>query len=275
MGHPFEALMLPAPDGGQRFALHHPPAVGQARGAVLYLHPFAEEMNKVRRMAALQSRALAQAGFAVLQIDLLGCGDSSGELADARWSDWVDDALAGARWLCARHPDAPLWFWGARAGGLLAAAAAAQTSPTPGLLLWQPTPNGQTHLQQFLRIKSASQMLSGGTADAAASPKQLLAAGGMVEVAGYPLTAALAQGLAAARLLAPPAPGRIVWLEVSSREGASLSPAAEQWCAAAQAAGHRVDVQVLPGPAFWQTSEIEEAPALVQASVRALQAMSR
>ncbi len=39
---------------------------------VVHVHAFAEEMNKSRRMAAMQSRALAAAGFAVLQIDLLG-----------------------------------------------------------------------------------------------------------------------------------------------------------------------------------------------------------
>ena len=58
---------------GRRFALHHRPA-GPPRGLVVYVHPFAEEMNKSRRMAALQSRALAEAGFAVLQLDLMEIG---------------------------------------------------------------------------------------------------------------------------------------------------------------------------------------------------------
>ena len=50
----------------------------------MYAHPFCEEMNKARRMAALQSRRLAALGYSVLQIDLFGCGDSSGDFADAR-----------------------------------------------------------------------------------------------------------------------------------------------------------------------------------------------
>ena len=52
-----EPFFLPTTDG-QRLCIHHSPA-GPARGAVLYLHPWAEEMNKARRVAALQSRALA------------------------------------------------------------------------------------------------------------------------------------------------------------------------------------------------------------------------
>ncbi len=53
-------------------------------------------MNKSRRMAALQARAFAAMGFGVLQIDLFGCGDSSGDFSDARWDIWKQD-LAIAR----------------------------------------------------------------------------------------------------------------------------------------------------------------------------------
>ena len=48
---------------------------------------------------ASQARALAQAGYGVLQVDLLGCGDSTGDFADATWAAWLDDAQAAHRWL--------------------------------------------------------------------------------------------------------------------------------------------------------------------------------
>ena len=54
-----EVFFLPAA-GGQRFCIFHPPRGSVARGAVLYVHPFAEEMNKSRRMAALFSRTLSE-----------------------------------------------------------------------------------------------------------------------------------------------------------------------------------------------------------------------
>lgn len=270
----FEALFLPGADGGQRFALYHPPARAEALGAVLYLHPFAEEMNKVRRMAALQSRALAEAGYAVLQIDLLGCGDSSGELANARWQDWIDDALAGARWLGDRHSGTPLWLWGARAGSLLATAAAAALVPAPGLLLWAPTLNGQAQLQQFLRIKVAGEMMDGDVKGGLTSLKQTLDTGGLVEVAGYRLPGALASGMSGARLTPPARASSIAWLELSNREDATLSPASTQWLDQCRAAGHSVQARVVAGPAFWQTTEIEEAPALLQATADILAAMA-
>ncbi len=108
-GAPAEPFFLEA-DGGRRFCLYHPPA-GPARSALLYVHPFAEEMNRARRMAALQARAFAATGHAVLQIDLAGCGDSSGDFGDARWERWQADLALAAAWLRERT-DAPLRLWG-------------------------------------------------------------------------------------------------------------------------------------------------------------------
>jgi uncharacterized protein len=289
--------------GGQRFVMHHPP-LGQCQGSVLFLHAFAEEMNKSRRMVAMTARALAAAGFAVLQIDLLGCGDSSGDLQDASWAAWLDDSCQGASWLHQRYPG-PLWLWGERAGCLLAAAAlprvvaarAEATSPAGAesaathLLFWQPQTQGKLVLQQFLRLKMASQMQQGQqeTEAAATEPGSTpraagkapgkgitealqadLAQGRFVDVAGYRVGPALAQGLAAATLAQPvPAVGasRLAWLELSSRVPAALLPASVPALAKWQAAGYDVTSAVVTGPPFWQTVEIEDAPALVQATV--------
>jgi len=254
---------------GRRFCLFHP-ARGKARAAVLYLHPFAEEMNKARRMAALQSRALAAAGCDVLQIDLLGCGDSSGDFADATWAAWREDALVACRHLRARS-QAPLWLWGLRAGCLLAAEVAAELAEEVDFLFWQPVLSGRQHWQQFMRLKMASEMAAGQAKAVGEQLRRQLVAGQAVEIAGYTVAPALAAGLEAAELT-PPAGrgGRVVWLEISSRDAASLTPAAiqriEQW----RAAGFTVEASVARGPAFWQTSEIEEAPELLAATLAAL-----
>ena len=74
---------------GTLFAIYYPPAAGvPRRDGVLYVPPFAEEMNKSRRLVALQARRLAAAGFGVLVPDLYGTGDSAGDFAEARWSIW-------------------------------------------------------------------------------------------------------------------------------------------------------------------------------------------
>jgi exosortase A-associated hydrolase 2 len=283
MTAPFEPRFLTVDDTplGQRLVIHHPPAGGTPKALVVYVHPFAEEMNKARRMAAMQARALAADGLAVLQIDLLGCGDSAGDFGDATWARWVDDVVAAARWLLQQRPPTaagaapPLWIWGLRAGTLLAAAAAerlAETGTPSHLLFWHPTPAGKLLLQQFLRLKAAGELLAGQAKAAMDQLRTELTAGRAVEVAGYLLHPALCLGLEQATLQPPAAlpPGQLVWLEVSPVEQPTLAPAGAGALAAWRAAGWAVQAQALRGPAFWQTTEIEDAPALIDATRAAL-----
>jgi hypothetical protein len=97
-----------------------------------------------------------------------------------------------------------------------------------------------------------------------------LAAGELPEIAGYKLSAALASGLEAASLQTPRRPSQAVWLEVSTLENASPSPvlatAAQRW----QTANSPVKLMQVQGPAFWQTSEIEDAPNLLEATLNAI-----
>jgi exosortase A-associated hydrolase 2 len=246
---------------------------------VLYIHPFAEEMNKARRMAALQSRALAQAGLAVLQIDLHGCGDSSGDFCDATWQSWVDDVLLGCQWLRARHGsdgnqgNVPLWLWGLRAGCLLAADAARQLHEPCNFLFWQPPTAGKLLLQQFLRLKVAGDLIGGQAKGVMQVLRQQLANGSSVEIAGYLMAPGLAAGLEQATL-APPSPStqaqRVEWLELTTREDASLSPVSLQAMGQWRQVGFQASDHIVQGPAFWQTTEIEDAPALIAATTVAV-----
>jgi len=289
-----EAFFLPLAHG-QRFCLFHPARVSPgaaSRGQVVYVHPFTEEMNKSRRMAALQSRALAQAGFDVLQMDLLGCGDSSGDFGDATWEAWVQDVLAACHWLRERHAlqatppgvRPPLWLWGLRAGCLVATQAAQVLQEPVSFLFWAPTPSGKPLLQQFLRLKAAADIASGNAKAVMEGLRSDLARGQAVEIAGYLLAPALAHGLEQATLV-PPAtiaagsiPGtqpilghRVEWFEISTRADATLTPVAakaiDQW----QQAGYQVRSHIVQGPSFWQTTEIEDAPALIATTTVALQ----
>ena len=264
-----EAFFLTVADG-QRLCLYYAPTAIAAKGAILYLHPFAEEMNKARRMGALQARMLADHGYAVLQIDLHGCGDSSGDFGDATWPSWLQDAAEAHHWLRQRCP-APRWLWGLRAGCLLAAQAATRIDEPANFLFWQPTTSGKQFLQQFLRLKVASELVVGDTKGVMESLRRQLADRHSVEIAGYRLTSELAHSLAQTELLPPPNPGRLVWLEVSARPDAALMPASVKHLANWQDAGYSICTQVVTGPAFWQTTEIEDAPALLSTTLAALE----
>jgi exosortase A-associated hydrolase 2 len=307
-----EAFFLPIDEGrnGKRFCLFHSAQGDVDRGSILYIHPFTEEMNKSRRMAALNSRALAHAGYDVLQIDLLGCGDSSGDFGDATWQEWVGDVLRGCDWIRNRNkPPAtapgdtpPLWLWGLRAGCLLAVDAAKQLNEPCNFLFWQPASSGKQLLQQFLRLKVAGDMLGGQAKGVMDGMHQQLASGASAEIAGYMLSAGLASGMEQAALLPPAIPTgpekadrrplpvstspeptahelppggagqtpRLEWLEMSTREDPSLSPVSTKTIAQWQQAGYATRSHIVNGPSFWQTTEIEDAPALIAATVAAL-----
>ena len=89
-------------------------------------------------------------------------------------------------------------------------------------------------------------------------------------MAGYVLNPALGTGLDAARLQPAPGVSRLTWLECSPRDDAALSPASTATLDAWRGAGCDVQAQAVQGPAFWQTTEIEDAPALIKASLHAL-----
>lgn len=276
---PAEPFFLKAA-GGQRFCLYHPSA-GPARGALLYLHPFAEEMNRSRRMAALQARAFAAAGHAVLQIDLAGCGDSSGDFGDARWDLWQADLALGADWLRA-HVDAPLRLWGLRLGALLALdyaldhAHGAAQAPA-GMLLWQPVLKGSAFLTQFLRLRLAGALLAegdgAGPQGGTAALRAALQAGETLEIAGYdldPRLAAALDALAPLEALAPNCP--VDWIEAVAQPGAAPSAGTARAAAAWQAAGVDLRLHTVAGAPFWTTTETTENPAWLAAGSAALEA---
>lgn len=267
-----EAFYLPssAPASGHRYCILRRPADRPCTAAMVYLHPLAEEMNKSRRMVSLQAQALAESGIAVLQIDLQGCGDSSGDFSDASWDGWLGDATDALQWMRQRHAGVPLWLWGLRSGALVASEASRKLELPVSLLFWQPALEGSQVLQHFLRLQVLGNVIDGQAPTTVGALRQRLLSTGSIEVGGYVLTPRLANGLEAARLQ-PPRPGtRVVWLEVSSMLHPRLiagSPAAiERW----QAAGCKVNATAVNGPAFWQSNEIEEAPELLTATLAQL-----
>ncbi len=254
---------------GTRFCLFHPPAGEAVRGAVLYVHPFGEEMNKARRMAALQARALAALGYGVLQLDLYGCGDSSGDFGDARWEIWKQDLAAGYEWLRQRV-DAPVSLLGLRLGATLALDYACGAPHTPArLVLWQPVHSGAAFMTQFLRLRMASEMLSDSQEKGQGTQalRDALGGGAMLEIAGYDIAPALAGAIDALDATQLALAGcEVHWLEIATAAGRGLPPAAAKVATVWQQRGVKLHTQVVACPPFWSTQEVTECPALVAAT---------
>jgi len=249
-----------------------PPPGIPARFAILHVPAAFEEMNKARRMVALQARAFASAGGCVVVYDPAGTGDSSGDAADATFARWHSDALTMWSFMCGEFP-LPAALWGLRLGGLLAASLAGDAAPNPAaLVLWQPVASGRIFFNQFLRLAAAAEIAGrAGAVPAAASIRQRLEEGTVVEVAGYGVHPDLVAGASTLNLesIAPPR-CPVVWRESTATAPAEVPTVAMKTAQRWSDVGVRVDLRGVTGPSFWAAAEIEESPALIGATSEAV-----
>lgn len=248
-------------DPGTRFSLYHAPAPQvPPRGAILYVHPFAEELNRSRRMAALGARRFAELGFAVLQIDLFGCGDSCGDFNAARWEQWKRDLATALAWLSERS-SGPIHLWGLRLGGLLALDFACGTH-VDGIILWQPHMNGRTSINQFLRQRISAP----DDPKTSAALRARMATQGMLEVNGYELAIPLVQAIDACDAAAMVLPAcQVHWFAsgapAPSRLASSAARIARRWAPH----GTTLHCHPIDGLPFWAGGD-PCCPALLAAT---------
>lgn len=267
---PAEGLFLPGP-AGALFVRYYPVDGTSHRADVVVVPPFAEEMNKSRRMFALLAARFNAIGVGTVVFDLFGTGDSEGDFSDARYDIWIEDLATVLRWLRARSA-VPTSLVGLRFGGLLAADAVRRGAfPIERLVLWQPVLSGEAMMTQFLRLRVAAGMTSSANErETTTALRERLRAGKVLEIAGYTLAPALVAAIDALQLESfglagfPP----VEWLELGSNAPAPASRRiVERW----QSRGIAVGMAQLPGAPFWNAVEIATAPELIEHTVRVVE----
>ncbi len=239
---------------------------------LLFLPPFAEEMNKSRHVMARLGHRLAGAGVTTLLPDLHGTGDSDGDFADADWDVWRANVVDCVEWATANGYKR-LFLGGVRLGASLAVAVADDLPESPSaLLLWQPLASGQAAMRQFLRVRAAATLAAGQDRETVATLRQRLAAGQSVEIAGYTLSSTLFRAVDALDLAQQPPPDALPvhWFEVALGANGEVLPAARELAAAWTANGCPVEPVAIGGEPFWAAQDRVDAPDLVEASIAAL-----
>ena len=172
------------------------------------------------------ARALARNSVRVYRFDYEGCGDSGGEALQLGLHDWaadIRDMIAFAR----IEGAARIHLLGIRGGALTAAIAAALDSGVHHLWTLCPVTDGESHLQEFLRINLSTQLVAYNKV--LHNRDQLMAKvldGGTVNLQGWEVGAAFVETLRRANLetlvkglsipitnIAAPAPGSLFWLD--------------------------------------------------------------
>jgi len=273
---PARPFWLPG-SAGALYALYFPPSPELDKHiGVLCVPAFAEEMNKSRRMVALQAREFASRGFGVLVIDHFGTGDSEGDFGDATWDIWCEDIRRGWEWL-KRETGDNVWLWGVRAGSLIGIELVERDEIRPArILFWQPILKGEIWFSQFLRLRLAAGMIAGGERESKASLWQALDRGESIEVAGYHVGPGLARGLSAAVLEKGlrEASCMVHWLELTARESLEAAPATRMVLEKLEGHGVQLELEIIRGDSFWCTQEITVVPELIQRTVNIAERMA-
>ncbi|MEM7501112.1 MAG: hydrolase 2, exosortase A system-associated [Pseudomonadota bacterium] len=241
---------------GRLFTLLYMPPKPQQ--AVVFVPPFAEEMNKCRQQVSRTAQALVKNDCAVLIVDLFGTGDSQGDFSGATWNLWKADLETAMRWADLNLPDSQS-IVATRLGCILAAEAlVAAKREVTRTVFWHPVVSGSQFMTQFLRLQVAASMMEAGGQVTVDELRGQLSKGANLEVAGYELTPGLYQSVEQADLLAAidPALGELSVVEVGRVRKDGLSPAAKKIVGAADRRGVRVSCRRVPGDPIWAATEI-------------------
>jgi uncharacterized protein len=136
------------------FGFFNEPRSGRARScAVVICQPIGHEyVNSHRALRQLAVR-LAERGFPVIRFDYFGSGDSSGDSADGRISQWLDDLSQAILEIKHRTNLPSVCLIGLRLGASLSLMASTQRSDIQNMILWDPVVKGRPYLEGWLSLK--------------------------------------------------------------------------------------------------------------------------
>jgi len=245
-----EGQFLPGREGPV-FVLRRGPR--RARATVVIVPPFAEEMNKTRRMLTLVAIRLAEHGVTTVLPDFYGTGDSGGDFVEAGIALWRDDLAQVLRW-CGNDCGPVCGLLAVRLGcALIGDDAVLDCAPElQRSILWQPVFDGSKYATQFLRLRVAASMANGLT-ETVGELRRQAAETGEIEVAGYRISSRMLEEM---ELLRTPTRlsarlGPIDWHEVVRDLETGLPLPSQKLIEATQAAGGSVSPRAFTGEPFW------------------------
>ncbi|HWI13376.1 MAG TPA: hydrolase 2, exosortase A system-associated [Burkholderiales bacterium] len=251
----FVAVREPADDGA-----------GGVRGCVLVVPPFAEEMNKTRRMLAELSIRLADRGIVTVVPDLYGTGDSAGDFGVVDWQTWQRDIGSVAAWAAARGMPVDRLL-AVRLGAALALDCIASGNLPDTYrhtVFWQPVFDGARFVTQFLRLRTAAS-LTAAQKESVSDLRASLQAGQVVDVAGYALSPRLAASVNACAMpeVLPVEFGRVTCIEITRSADVGITAPLAQLCERSVASGGSASTHTVVGEPYWASTEIVSVKGVI------------
>jgi exosortase A-associated hydrolase 2 len=167
---------------------------------ILIIPPFAEEMNKSRRMMSTLLATAARDDITGYLFDLYGTGDSEGDFCDATWQRWLDNVFEMIVHCCKTQGVKSLSIVAIRSGALLLndlinRDSSRLTTYLKDIHYWCPVINSAQFVNQLFRVCLASNMLKKNAKSTIAELFQLLEEDGWIDIAGYRLNSELVRSI--------------------------------------------------------------------------------
>jgi exosortase A-associated hydrolase 2 len=255
---------------GKLFVLLRKPAQPSGK-AVLIVPPFAEEMNKSRKMFTDVAQGLAARGIAAVLPDLYGTGDSEGEFRDGDWDIWKDDLARAASWAAMQGWSVTSLFCTRMGCALGAQCSGEMLRGVERTVFWQPVIDGERFMTQFLRLRVAASMME-DRKESAGGLRTRSQAGEVLEVAGYELAPRLVEQIDRANLIDSLHSnlGDLHWFEIVRAPDVPLPGATTDALERAKTRVRAVTAVPVVGEPFWSSTEIIRIPKLVTETIDAL-----
>lgn len=265
-------------DNGQLFTLlFEGNDTSIASEAVLFVPPFAEEMNKSRKMMSQMLTLAAANGFAGYLFDLYGTGDSSGDFVEATWVTWKQNLQLMIDRICALSHIESLHIISLRTGALLLN----DTLNSPNTDLhnnkimsvhyWNPVFNATQFVNQFLRLRLAASMVRDtGDKLTVKDLRSQLELEQQLEVAGYMLSHSLIVEMESAQIALPEALNSIELFYYELNSMSAITPGLQKKISEVRVEQSNISTHGIEGAQFWSTQEISLCQALLDLTLTSL-----
>ncbi len=232
------------------------------KNLVILIPPFAEEMNKSRKIFSSFQHHLSSNKYRTVLFDLFGTGDSQGEFSDATWLLWQQNLIDIIKYVFEQYPEVRINFVALRTGALLLNNSLHQlpkylSSAIHQIHYWNPVFNATQFVNQFLRLKLTGDIMrENGEKLTTKTLRQQLLKQGTMEVAGYQLSAELVEEFEQADASLPKLDNLhiIHFYEISS--SAKITSALSNYISKLQEHHYQIETHSLTGPKFWVSQEI-------------------
>lgn len=133
----------------QLYGVFHKPAGVSKKQGVVLCAPLGQEYMRSHRAMRQLAMMLSRNGYPVLRFDYRGTGDSSGEVEEMSFPDWVEDAGVAIDELKDTASVDTVSVIGLRLGCVTAVQACANRTDVTSLVLWDPVLSGEAYIDEL------------------------------------------------------------------------------------------------------------------------------